>query len=261
MGCRFLSLNSKRRNRIKSGTKICVRMKMDGVCRLRVCPVLSPCWSLVGWHLVFSSARLMETDVVFNKLVSQGVLSVICFWLLSLLNGCRLVFASRPVIWRSFGIIRVYFLRWWWSLRCQSSVVLVVIWIIRRAPVVLSEGRRGMSSLKLHCCHTRTHTPAGHHNRSLCKLVNVGGLFHFSFDLPALVSYFVLPLFLVWYLAVWQCTLLSLVAILGWMSCAHADLTYEFSVVLVSIVRVLLFLSCSELSNLFTRDKTFRLSQ
>ena len=123
---------------VKKDNTISLRMKTDAIdCRC-VCRACSPCWSLAGWPLVISCARLMKKGAIVRSLAKAAYrLPADDLWLEFLLD-CRLESACRPGNWCSVGIIGVCFLRWWWSACCCSTVFLFLYWVSRGAPFMLS---------------------------------------------------------------------------------------------------------------------------
>ena len=102
--------------RVKFDNITGVRMKIDEVCSCHVRRACSPCRSLIGWLPFVSCARLMKNDAIVNQLLSQGVISGACRWLLM---GFAVHLSSR--IWVSAS--RLAFVRHHWSLPSPLMIV------------------------------------------------------------------------------------------------------------------------------------------
>ena len=83
-----------------------------------------------GWWKVMPSSTSSSAKASY-QLLNVGLSSDLQL-VRRLESGCR------PAAWRLFVIIGVWILRWWWSRRCWSAVVVVIFWLSRCAPNVLS---------------------------------------------------------------------------------------------------------------------------
>ena len=173
------------------------RMKTDEVPQRWVRGVRSPCWSLAGWLLVISCARLMKSDAVVNQLVSQCVVSVTRQWF-SMLD-CRLESACWPFVWCSLGIIGVCLLRWWLSRCCWSSVIVFVRWVNLRAHIMSL--RKDVACLIWRCVVVVFRLAIK--LTVVRTLVDFGSFFNYAFYFSFPVELFVCCLFLICYQTAW----------------------------------------------------------